>query len=832
MPLTRYAFLALALVLMGPAAFAQSDRPVSLAADASLAAVERLALPAMNNDALLARDMQREDPSNPTALQFAEPVDLAITPATRGTWEEIDGMHVWRLVVESPGAYSLNAGFSRFNLPEGAALWIYAPGSEPEYRPFTSADHQPTGDLWLPIVPGGAMVIELNLPTSKAGQPSFDLELARVSHAYRAFGLSDEEARAFGGERGGPCNVDVVCPQGDGYRDIIRSVGAYTRGGTSICSGAAVNNTAQDGRPYFLTAAHCGNSAGNASSVVIYWNYENSTCRPPNTPGAGGPGNGPRTMFSTGTTFRGSGSASDWALLETNQDLDPAWQVFLAGWDRRDQVTESSVAIHHPGVLEKRISFDDDPSIRSNYLQRTPLPTGTHLWVVNWEQGTTEGGSSGSPLFSPEKRIVGQLHGGYAACSNNLDDWYGRVYHSMNTGLAQHLDPGGTGVDYIDGKEAGTGLFSSYSANPTAVAPGDEVTFTLSITNATEENLSGIAFTDALASGLTFGEIVSVTSGDASGTSGTVTWTVDLDQEEEATLVYTAVVNEGQVENITNTATISHPSLEAPIQVAATIGLLIDADVIFINSNVVAIPDNQCPSWTTSTIDVDQDFDWFRVEVGVQIQHTWRGDLRIRVTSPEGTTVNLLERVGGSADNLDALFTDEGPSGAFGSGSHALGTPPFQVEGQSERAGSGDVVHPLANLDGESPEGTWTLSICDGAGQDTGSLQQWGLFFYQPSSSTDEPGQTLTEAFRLAPAYPNPFGSATTIDLVVRDAQAVHAEVFDALGRRVLTLFDGAMAAGEAQALTLEAGALPSGTYVVRVTGETFNASQRVTLVR
>ena len=46
------------------------------------------------------------------------------------------------------------------------------------------------------------------------------------------------------------------------------------------------NNTARDKRPYFVTAAHCGISTANAASLVVYWNYQNSTCRTYATSGA------------------------------------------------------------------------------------------------------------------------------------------------------------------------------------------------------------------------------------------------------------------------------------------------------------------------------------------------------------------------------------------------------------------------------------------------------------------------------------------------------------------------------------------------------------------
>jgi len=69
--------------------------------------------------------------------------------------------------------------------------------------------------------------------------------------------------------------------------------------------------------------------------------------------------------------------------------------------------------------------------------------------------GTTEGGSSGSPIFNDDHRIVGQLHGGYAACGNDLSDWYGRIFTSWEgdgtpeTRLRDYLDPAGTGVMFL-----------------------------------------------------------------------------------------------------------------------------------------------------------------------------------------------------------------------------------------------------------------------------------------------------------------------------------------------------------------------------------------------
>ena len=94
-----------------------------------------------------------------------------------------------------------------------------------------------------------------------------------------------------------------------------------------------------------------------------------------------------------------------------------------------------------------------------------------------------------------------------------------------------------------------------------------------------------------------------------------------------------------------------------------------------------------------------------------------------------------------------------------------------------------------------------------------------------------EPG-AAPDALSLSAAYPNPFRTSTTFKLTVPTAQRVTVELFDALGRTVATLFHGAVPAGEVHTLTLEAGTLPSGLYVVRARGEGFLLTRRVTLLR
>jgi hypothetical protein len=116
----------------------------------------------------------------------------------------------------------------------------------------------------------------------------------------------------------------------------------------------------------------------------------------------------------------------------------------------------SAVCIHHPQGDVKKISWDYDPVTSTPYLSTTTVSSATHWLVGNWEDGTTEVGSSGSPLFDQNHRIVGQLHGGFADCDVNLPDWYGKFSYSMTEGLRAWLDPENSGAMTLDGFDPST----------------------------------------------------------------------------------------------------------------------------------------------------------------------------------------------------------------------------------------------------------------------------------------------------------------------------------------------------------------------------------------
>lgn len=420
----------------------------------------RINMPGQDNESLITAAIEKQHDSG--VFSFATPIPIDINPLIHGAWTEApEGMRQWSVEISSQGAQSLNLGFDRFVMPAGGQLVLS--GSGGDRHVFTDADNEDHGELWSPIIPGNSVTLEATVP--EASESKLQLRLGSVNYGFRDHGGHGGHEK-IGGSTSGSCNIDVVCDSQslpgigamiDEYRNEIRSVGAYTLNGIDTCSGALVNNTARDGTPYFLTADHCGITPANANTMVVYWNFECPTCRQPGSSESGGIGNGSLSEFNTGAIFRATSAASDFTLVELDDPVAASVNAFYAGWDNSGNEATSAVGIHHPAVAEKRISFELDATTTTSYLSNNVPGDGTHIRVADWDAGTTEGGSSGSPLFDQNHRIIGQLGGGFAACGNDESDWYGKLSVSWNGGgtsatrLSDWLDPLNTGAVAIDG---------------------------------------------------------------------------------------------------------------------------------------------------------------------------------------------------------------------------------------------------------------------------------------------------------------------------------------------------------------------------------------------
>jgi len=371
------------------------------------------------------------------------PVDLDIFNS--GEWTELEnGDGVWRLMLVSKNAKSLNFVFDAYDIPEGAKVFVYTPDKSKLLGSFTRENASKLGSLGVGLIISDRIVVEYHEPAAVRGLGY--LHINNVTHGYRdvLVEVETEEKGAFGNS--GACNINVNCPEGLPFDIQKRSVALIVVNNNSLCSGALVNNVAQDGTPFFLTARHCTpGSASGVSNWVFYFNHESAGCSG---------NNGPTNQSVSGSTLLARNQESDFALLELDDAPPPSFNVCYSGWDATDDpdAVSSAYGIHHPSGDIKKICFEED----APYFQNIGSFVNQTWYIDEWELGVTEGGSSGSPLFNQNGLIIGQLAGGTAACSgtvnNGLPDFYGRLGVSWDFGgtptnsLGIWLDPGNTGT--------------------------------------------------------------------------------------------------------------------------------------------------------------------------------------------------------------------------------------------------------------------------------------------------------------------------------------------------------------------------------------------------
>jgi hypothetical protein len=398
-------------------------------------------------DALDVETLEAEDAVTATMKdapwRFGVEHEVNWTMENSGAWTEEQGFRVWRLPVRAVGATSMSFYLSRFVVPKGGQLFVWNAERDHFIGSFTHENVKEWEGLALSLMEGDQVVLEYREPL---GIPATgEIEVSQVVQGYRSLLRREAELQANASQgpfgNSGACNINVNCPEGADWAVEKQAVALIVNGGFATCTGSLVNNTANDGTPYFLTANHC---LGTPNTWTYYFNHESATCS-----GSTGPTN---NSISGGSLLVNNGG-SDVALIQLSSAPPASWGVEYAGWDASSAAHSSAVGIHHPSGDVKKICFE-------NNAPYTSTAGGAQVWWINqWEAGVTEPGSSGSPLFNQDHRIIGQLYGGAAACSgtsnNGQYDYYGRFDVSWGLGVSQYLDPTGSGTLVLDGYPTG-----------------------------------------------------------------------------------------------------------------------------------------------------------------------------------------------------------------------------------------------------------------------------------------------------------------------------------------------------------------------------------------
>lgn len=394
---------------------------------------------------LRAEDEQTEkNGSGPWRFGFNNSTNFTLTNS--GTWTTLpNGDKIWRIVLECTNALTVNLTFDELTIPEGNELYVYNTDKSFILGKFT-AYHLYEGNLGTELVPGSVAIAEYYVP-AKNVNVSASLRINTVTHGYRT---ADEFIqKAFGSS--GSCNMNVNCPDGSAWVNQRNGAVMLVSGSNGFCSGSLINNTQNDGKPYVLTANHC---YSNPANWIFRFQWQAAGCT--------NPAGSPSFQSLSGAVLRARRTPSDFCLVEitgglVNNTVPAAYTPYFSGWDNSGNIPTSAVSIHHPSGDIKKISFDDDPLAISQGMGSTEANS---TWTLHWDRNTTtEGGSSGSPLFDQNHRIIGQLWGGGASCSNlNSPDYYGRVANSwapagsdQTNQLKYWLDPSSSGSTFVDG---------------------------------------------------------------------------------------------------------------------------------------------------------------------------------------------------------------------------------------------------------------------------------------------------------------------------------------------------------------------------------------------
>jgi len=416
--------------------------------------------------------------------------DATVT-ASLLTWSRsADGSLRAAISVRAPGAKGLRLGLLVEQLPQDARLRVYAPDAAETIEiaaaevlrtiqtNLNAGDHSADArTYWLPTVEGAEAALEIELPAG-VSPARLKVSLPTVSHMVLLPTDTEAVARATGGSSS--CNQDVMCTSGNETQmNAVAWMNFTERGMSYMCTGTLLNNTREDRTPYFLSANHCISSQTAASNLQTTWNYRSASCDSNQVSSA-------KQTLNGGAVLLYNSSRTDTSFMRLNGT--PPSNAAFAGWNVNPVTTGTAVfGIHNPqGDLQKYSSGQISQNVTCTTLYPdgsfwcTPSTLG-NFYNATFSIGITEGGSSGSALFtSSGRQVIGQLYGGNSACNYRKgDNYYGRFDLAYNAALKTWLSPTtGGGSAYTVTTSAGAGGTISPSG-PVSVAPGQTQKFTV-----------------------------------------------------------------------------------------------------------------------------------------------------------------------------------------------------------------------------------------------------------------------------------------------------------------------------------------------------------------
>jgi len=375
---------------------------------------------------------------DPMVFEYGVEYDMNINVLESATVIYDNNTVTYLFGINSSGAYGIGINFDNFYLTNNAKLFIYDIEQTYYLGALTKDNNKIDNILSTSIVKSDHIILELTVPIDE--QEDILLHIDSIIHdntdILNYYGTHDNDSRI-------DCNINVICPEGDDFRDQINGVVRVSMG-AGLCSASVINNTANDRTPYVLFADHC--VSGSASGYVFYFNYQSTSC-------IGTSGSLSQSISNSSVLAQEDiNSGPDFALLQISSNIPDSYNPFYVGWSRQSTAPQEAVGIHHPGADIKKISFTDD-NVSSG-------GTGSNFWEFQYDLGRVIPGSSGSPFFDENNRQVGiasYIYTNYCDpspdcyCSQQYTHGYGRFDRAWSLGMSSYLDPVNSGALILDG---------------------------------------------------------------------------------------------------------------------------------------------------------------------------------------------------------------------------------------------------------------------------------------------------------------------------------------------------------------------------------------------
>ena len=366
-----------------------------------------------------------------------------------------DGGRVWSAAVLSEGAAGVRLHFGGFRLPANSELYLFNKRGD-SVGPYKGDGPSGTGEFWSNMISGDTVYLQLRRfgpAVSQEREQESSVVLLGVGHVGSRFGSRTADTKAFC-DHNASCIVNMSCVEApaavDDAQDAVAHMLFVDEPYLYACSGGLINNTAEDGTPYFLTANHCLSTDVVAATLEAFfkWSVECGATCPEQW------GTPIDAVPVLGASVVETNRVGDYTLLRLDGETAPPGTALL-GWNSGPVAFSDGTPLYrvsHPAGAPQAYSEH-----RVDADARTCLtwPRGSRIYSRD-VVGATEGGSSGAPVVNANGQVVGQLSGacGLLAWLPCLRAWHSTVdgaFASYFTEVAPWLAPPGGCNDDVDG---------------------------------------------------------------------------------------------------------------------------------------------------------------------------------------------------------------------------------------------------------------------------------------------------------------------------------------------------------------------------------------------